>query len=82
MRDRVKHLHRFLKIEDRKIKIDNDRQLTLSPGFWDDNTRATGILKEIKITVLAGVSTCVKDYYICFPKTYLAVGIKLQDSIY
>ena len=49
MRDRVQHLHRFLKIEDRLNKLDRDRQMTLSPGFWDDNARATGILKEIKI---------------------------------
>src|SRR6202000_2263638 len=49
MRERIQHLHRFLKIDDRLAKMENDRQLTLSPGFWDDNTRATGILKEIKI---------------------------------
>ncbi len=49
MQARITHLHRFLRIEDRLIKQENDRQMTLSPGFWDDNTRATGILKEIKI---------------------------------
>ena len=49
MRERVKHLHRFLRIEDRIAKTESDKQLTLSPGFWDDNVRATGILKEIKI---------------------------------
>ena len=45
----MQHLHRFLRIEDRLAKLENDRQLTLAPGFWDDNVRATGILKEIKI---------------------------------
>lgn len=49
MRARVQHLYRFLRIEDRQAKIDRDKQLTLSPGFWDDNARATAILKEIKI---------------------------------
>jgi peptide chain release factor 2 len=49
LRERIAHLHRFLHIDERLAKLDNDRQLTLSPGFWDDNTRATGILKEIKI---------------------------------
>ncbi|MBC7554656.1 MAG: peptide chain release factor 2 [Taibaiella sp.] len=49
MRDRVQHLERFLRIEDRLAKLENDRQLTLSPGFWDNNARATAILKEIKI---------------------------------
>jgi len=49
MRERIQHLHRFLHIDDRLAKLENDRQLTLAPGFWDDNARATGILKEIKI---------------------------------
>ena len=49
MRERVSHLHRFLSIDDKLAKLENDRQMTLSPGFWDDNARATGILKEIKI---------------------------------
>ena len=49
MRERVQQLRRFLSIEDRIAKTENDRQLTLSPGFWDDNTRATCILKDIKI---------------------------------
>lgn len=49
MRERVQNLHRFLRVEDRLAKMENNRQLTLSPGFWDDNARATGILKEIKI---------------------------------
>ncbi len=49
MRDRVAHLQRFLRVDDRMAKLENDRQMTLAPGFWDDNVRATGILKEIKI---------------------------------
>ena len=49
MRERVQHLHKFLRVEDRQQKIENDRQLSLSEGFWNDNARATGILKEIKI---------------------------------
>jgi len=49
MRERVLHLHKFLRIEDRMIKMEDSRQMTLSPGFWDDNARATSILKEIKI---------------------------------
>ncbi len=48
-RERIAHLRKFLRIEDRQAKVANDKQLTLAPGFWDDNTRATGILKEIKI---------------------------------
>jgi peptide chain release factor 2 len=49
MRERVQNLRRFLRVDDRLAKTESDKQLTLSPGFWDDNARATGILKEIKI---------------------------------
>ena len=30
-------------------KIENDKQLSLSPGFWDDHARATSVLKELKV---------------------------------
>ncbi|OSZ81985.1 peptide chain release factor 2 [Chitinophagaceae bacterium IBVUCB1] len=71
MRERVQHLHRFLKVEDRNAKVQNDRTLTLAPGFWDDNTRATGILKEIKINkywidLWTSVNTSVEDFAILF----------------
>lgn len=71
MRERIQHLHRFLKVEDRNAKVENDRTLTLAPGFWDDNTRATGILKEIKINkywidLWDSVNTAVEDFGILF----------------
>ncbi len=71
LRERVKHLARFLTLEDRQAKVENDRQLTLSPGFWDDNARATGILKEIKINkywidLYEQVSTAVEDFAVLF----------------
>ncbi len=71
MRDRVQHLRRFLNIEDRTFKTDNDRQLTLSPGFWDDNTRATAIVKEIKLqefwlTLFKNTEDAVEDFAVLF----------------
>lgn len=71
LRDRVLHLEKYLKIADRKAKIENDRQLSLSPGFWDDNKRATGILKEIQVNKLwidlyEGINTAVEDAAILF----------------
>lgn len=71
MRERVQHLQRFLKVEDRKAKVESDRQLTLSPGFWDDNERATGILKEIKINgywlgLYEQCSGAVEDFAVLF----------------
>lgn len=71
MRERVQHLQRFLKVDERKAKIENDRTLTLSPGFWDDNARATSILKEIKINeywlqLYNRVATAVEDFAVLF----------------
>jgi peptide chain release factor 2 len=71
MRDRVQHLFRFLGIADRKQKMENDRQLSLSEGFWNDNARATGILKEIKINkywldLYQSVNDAVEDFGILF----------------
>ncbi len=71
LRERLANLHRFLRIEDRLMKIENDRQLTLAPGFWDDNTRATGILKEIKIDtywadLFKNTSNSVEDAAVLF----------------
>jgi peptide chain release factor 2 len=45
--------------------------LSLSPGFWDDNARATAILKEIKnneywIDLYKQVATAVDDFAVLF----------------
>ena len=71
MRERVQHLERFLHIPDRLAKIENDKQLTLSPGFWDDNARATAILKEIKVDQFwvdfyKKVNDSVEDFAVIF----------------
>lgn len=71
MRARVEHLHRFLRIGERLAKIENDKQLQLSPGFWDDNDRATAVMKEIKVNKLwtdmyEDVHTAVEDFAVLF----------------
>lgn len=71
MRERVSSLKQFLAIEDKKMKIENDRQLSLSTGFWDDNQRATAILKEIKtqefwVGLFEKVQTAVEDFAVMF----------------
>ncbi len=58
-------------MDDRIQKIENDRQLSLSVGFWDDNKRATGIMKEIKINeywlkLYTKVETNVEDFAVLF----------------
>ena len=45
--------------------------MSLSPGFWDDNTRATGIMKEIKlneywINLFKQVESSVEDFSVLF----------------
>lgn len=71
LKDRVEHLFRYLKIDDRTAKMENDRQLSLASGFWDDNERATGILKEIQahklwIDLFHQVSTEIDDLTVLF----------------
>lgn len=71
MRERVTHLKRFVRYDERMEKAENSRQLSLSPGFWDDNDRATGILKEIKlntywIDLYDDAARTVEDFVVLF----------------
>ncbi len=61
----------FFDVANREAKTANDKQLSLSPGFWDDNARATAILKEIKvheywINLYHAVETAVEDFAVLF----------------
>lgn len=58
-------------MENRQEKINNDKQLTLSPGFWNDNDRATAILKSIKlneywVNMYNDLQTKVEDFAVLF----------------
>ena len=71
MRDKVIVLRRFLDVENRTYKIETDRQLSLSEGFWDDIKRATATMKEIKVNeywlkMYKQVETAVEDFAILF----------------
>lgn len=71
MRGRVSSLHTFLEIHKKEQKLENDKQLSLSAGFWDDNARATGILKEIKtngywVELFQKVTQSVEDFAVLF----------------
>src|SRR4030095_3761900 len=49
------------------MKIGEEKQLSLSPGFWDDNKRATEILRNIKLNeywvkLYDQVSGAVEDF--------------------
>ncbi|MEO6584194.1 MAG: peptide chain release factor 2, partial [Ferruginibacter sp.] len=71
LRDRLVVLRRFLDVAQRESKVENDKQLSLSPGFWDDNTRATFILKETKVNeywvnMFYRVNDNVEDFAVLF----------------
>lgn len=71
MRARVQHLHRYLRVDERTAKMESDKQLQLSPGFWDDNDRATAVLKEIKVNKLwtdlyDTINSSVEDFVVLF----------------
>ncbi|MBC7901976.1 MAG: peptide chain release factor 2 [Gemmatimonadaceae bacterium] len=71
MRDRVVVLRRFLDVGNRQYKINEDKQLSLSPGFWNDNKRATEILKNIKLNeywvkLYDDTSSSVEDFAVLF----------------
>jgi len=58
-------------VENRQYKIIQDKQLTLASGFWNDNQRATVILKEIKadehwVKLYDKVEMAVEDFVILF----------------
>ncbi|WP_217606445.1 peptide chain release factor 2 [Chitinophaga sp. GbtcB8] len=87
MRDRLHVLGGFLNVPDRIAKIENDKQLTLAPGFWDDNARATSILKEIKVNkfwvdLYDKVQTAIEDSSVLndFQKEGEAKEEEVQDA--
>lgn len=58
-------------MDNREQKIKEQRQLSLSPGFWDNSERATGILKSIKqdefwFSLYTEVQTNIDDFAILF----------------
>jgi peptide chain release factor 2 len=71
MRERVDALKAYLNVAEKKNKIENDKTLSLSPGFWDDNARATAILKEIKTNaywadLFDRTQSAVEDFAVMF----------------
>src|SRR5665647_3509109 len=71
LRDRLVVLRRFFDVENREQKINNDKQLSLSPGFWDNSERATSILKSIKLNeywlnLYTDVKSKVEDLAVLF----------------
>jgi peptide chain release factor 2 len=58
-------------VDNRQDKINQDKQLSLSPGFWDDNKRATEILRNIKLNeywvrLYKETESAVEDFAVLF----------------
>jgi peptide chain release factor 2 len=61
----------FFDVANRRDKIAQDKQLTLAEGFWNDNARATQILKDIKLNeywvkLYEQVESAVEDFAVLF----------------
>src|SRR6478672_9174051 len=53
------------------MKVAEEKQLSLSPGFWDDNQRATEILKNIQqndywVKLYEQTESAVEDFAVLF----------------
>ena len=61
----------FFDYANRTQKVEQDRAISLSTGFWDNNARATAILKDIKVNeywikLFNQVNNAVEDFAILF----------------
>ena len=71
MRERTQALKQYLGVDEKLAKIQNDKTLSLAEGFWNDNERATAILKEIKTNsfwtdLYIQTENAVEDFSILF----------------
>jgi peptide chain release factor 2 len=71
LKERLSHLYKFLSIDERTAQMEDDKRLSLSDGFWDDNKRATGILKSIQqhkywIDLYLNVKAALEDFETLF----------------
>ncbi|MBS1620287.1 MAG: peptide chain release factor 2 [Bacteroidetes bacterium] len=71
LRSRVSGIGGFFDVENKQYKISEEKQLSLSPGFWDDSKRAADILKNIKqneywVKLYEQVETAVEDFAVLF----------------
>lgn len=71
LRERVVALKSYLSIDEKRHRIENNKQLSLSEGFWEDNKRATSIIKETKVNefwvnMYDNVNTALEDFVVLF----------------
>ena len=71
MKKQLQELQQYLHIENKEQKVANNQQLSTASGFWDDNDRATKVLKETKgleywINLYKATSGKVEDFVVLF----------------
>jgi len=74
----------FFDVTNRTAKIAQDKQLSQSPGFWDDNTRATSTMKEIKqqeywVDMYHDMETAVEDFAVLFE--FWKAGEETEENV-
>ncbi|MCC7402655.1 MAG: peptide chain release factor 2 [Chitinophagaceae bacterium] len=71
LRSRLDGIGGFFDVDNRRYKISEEKQLSLSPGFWDDSKRAADILKNIKqneywVKLYEQSETAVEDFAVLY----------------
>ena len=55
--DRTEKLHRYLKIDEKKMEYEEEELRTQAPDFWEDQKRAEAQMKKVK-----GIKKWIDDY--------------------
>ena len=71
MRKQLGDLEKYLQVADKQQQVANNQQLSSATGFWDNNERATKILKETKgyeywIELYESSKSKVEDFAVLF----------------
>lgn len=71
MREQLANLDEYLNVHTKEEQVANNQQLSTAPGFWDDNERATKILKETKgheywINLYKSTEQKLEDFVVMF----------------
>lgn len=85
MRNRISHLYNFLAIPEREQKVAENLTLSMSHGFWNDNKRATAILKELKINkywlnLFKALNCSFEDFSVLFE--FWKIGEATEEETY
>ena len=47
-KSRLNALRKTIHIEEQKIKLRNEEELTLDPNFWNDSSKAEAVMRNIR----------------------------------